>query len=188
MRDKDQVLMFNDSEIGLLKSVFSDNDDLLYIVRKVLLQFGLTKDEKATLKSAMSPELFRIIKKRIFPQWSDEFPLTQIPSIISGLTTDVRGRKIEDMEGLFEAKQLEIDYLEQQFAVLEGKKVDEKINLVQMGDLKGKDLKQCFIDITAYLWLLGHIDPMLVFIKNIAGQKKESVEEAKERMLRNSSK
>lgn len=188
MRDKEQVLMFNSAEIGLIKAVFADNDDLLYIIRKVFLQFELDKNESATLKSSLTPELYSILKKRIFPDWGCEYPLTQIPSFLTPLTTDIRGRKEEDMYSLFEAKELEMDYLDQQFRVLKGEEVEQKIILIDLARLKGKEAHQKFIDMTAYLYLMGHIDPMLGFLKNIAGQKIETVEEAKKRMLRDSSK
>lgn len=188
MRDKDQVLMFNNAEIGLIKAVFADNDELLYVIRKVLLQFELSKEEIATLKTFMNPELHAVVKKRVFPDWGSEYPLTQIPSFVTSLTTEIRQRKEEDMIGLFEAKEIEMDYLEQQFKVLNGEDVEQKINLIDLARLKGKDSHQKFVDMTAYLYLMGHIDPMLVFLKNIAGQKTETVEQAKKRMTQNSSK
>lgn len=188
MRDKDQVLMFNSKEIDLIKAVFCDNDDLLYIIRKVLLQFELTKDEEITLRKTMSDELYSVIKKRIFPDFSDEYPLTQIPSLVTTLTSDIKTKTVDEMQPLFEAKQLEIDYLEQQFRVLKGLKVEQKIKLTDLSQIKGKESWDCFVDMTAYLFLMGHIDPMLGFLKNIAGQKNESVEDAKKRMTQNSSK
>lgn len=187
-RDKDQVLMFNEAELGLIQAVFAENDDLLFLIRKVLLQFELTPEEKGIIRHSVTPEVYSILKKRIFPDWSDDYPLSSIPSFVTSLTTDIRQRKEEDMIGLFEAKELEMDYLEQQFRVLKGEEVELKISLLDMAKLKGKDAHQKFVDMTAYLYLMGHIDPMLVFIKNLAGQKNETPEQKKKRLTQNSSK
>lgn len=185
--DKNQVLIFNDAELGLIKATFTDNDDLLYIIRKVLLQFELSEEEKIIIRG-LSSEVYDVVKKRMFPDFDDQYPLTQIPNMLAGLTTDIRSRKVEDMEGLFDAKQLEIDYLEQQFRVLKDLETEENIKLSDLANLKGKTLDEKFVNVTAYLWLMGHVDPMLVWLKNIAGAKSESVEQAKERMTKNSNK
>ncbi len=188
MRDKNQVFIFNDEEISLIKNTFADNDALLYAVRKVFLQFPLTGPERGLIKLVITPEVHAVLKKRILPEISDDFPLSQLPSILTTLTEQLKVRSPEEMQPLFRAKALEISYLEQQFEVL--KDVDgnlpQPIQLKELGMME-MEATSTYIKLQAYLFLLGYIDPMLQFIKSIAGEKTETVEDAKKRLTRNSS-
>lgn len=187
MRQKGQVLMFNDQELSLIKATFADNEDLLYAIRKVLLQLKLSEQEQKLVDS-ISKEVYSIIKKRLYPDIDGESPLTQIGDIYQTLTKDLQTKNVEEMQPLFDAKQLEIDYLNQQFSVLKGKKIDEEIKLSELAKLEGKSNYDRYVHTTARNFLLGYIDPMLLMIKNIAGQKTESVDELKKRITRDSSK
>lgn len=198
MRDPNQVFIFNDEELSLIKNTFAEDDALLYAVRKVLLQFPLTDGDRALIKSNITEPVWKVLKKRILPEISDEFPLTQLPSILTTLTEHLKVKDVAEMAPLFAAKALEIEYLAQQFDVL--KNVDaalpQPINLELLsGIITASDEAQqpqadlqTYINLQAYLFLLGYIDPMLMFIKSIAGTKKETVEEAKKRMTRDSNK
>lgn len=187
-RDPGQVFIFNDEELDLIKRTFAENEALLYTVRKVLLQFPLTDAEKGLIKLSITPEVHRILKKRILPELSDEFPLSQLPSILTTLSEHLKIKSVEEMEPLMHAKALEVAYLEQQFRALTDLEAPQPINLVDMGVIAGKSSKDAYITMHAYLFLLGYIDPMLGFIQSIAGKKSETVEKQKERMKRDSTK
>lgn len=186
--EKDQYFIFSEAELSLIKNTFTDNDALLFAIRNVLLQFPLSDGQKATLSVGLNENVISVLRKRIIPELLPTYPLGQLPSILTTLTKDLGSRDVVDMEPQFEAKQLEIDYLEQQFQKLEGKVVEERISLKRMGELKDKSPREQFVDMTAYLFLLGYIDPMLGMIKNIAGQKDETPEQQKKRLTRDSSK
>lgn len=187
MPGKDQILMFNDVELSLIKNTFGDNDVLLYTVRKVLLQFPLTDVERGLLKTTMTPELIAVLKKRINPDIAPEFPLGQLPSLLTTLTDSLKAMTPDEMHVHFEAKQLQLDYFAQQFAVLAGA-VEEPIKLADLAVLKGKDDVTRHIHLSAYLFILGYVDPMMSMIKSMAGTKEETADEQKARMTRNSSK
>ena len=190
MRDKDQVLIFSNAELDLLKSTFAENDELLYTIRKVLLQFELSENDIREIKRQVTPELMRLLRKKILPDIGDEFPLTQLPDLRSTLQHDLTTRVPEEMAPFFEAKQLEIDYLEQQLTRLAD--IDaplvEQIRLDDLRNLKGKLPHKAFVDTTARNFILGYVDPMLIQIKSLAGLKEETLEQQKERLTRNSSK
>lgn len=190
MRDKNQVFIFNDAELSLIKTVFGDNEALLYTVRKVLLQFPLTDAERNLIKLSITPEVWAVLKKRILPDIGEEFPLTQLADIRTTLTEQLKVKTAEEMRLLFAAKQLEIDYLEQQFAALkdiEAAQPSKEVVLKDMARITGDD-RMDYINMHAYLFLLGYIDPMLNFIRAIAGEKKETLDEQKQRMERSSNK
>jgi hypothetical protein len=181
--EKDQVFIFNTDELSLIKNTFAENDTLLYVIRKVLLQFPITEPEKGLLRLASTPELVRVLRKRILPVIGPEFPLGQLPSIVTTLTEQIKVKDADEMGNQFAAKKLEIDYLEQQFKKLEDLDAKEPIKLADMARLD-LNTDTTYVGLTAYLFLLGYIDPMLLFIKSIAGNKDETPEQQTERMRR----
>lgn len=187
MPDKDQVFIFTNQELSLLKNTFADNDILLFTIRKVLLQFPLTDPEKNLIKMSCIPELIRIIKKRMLPTISNEFPLGQLPSLTTTVTEKLKTHTPAEMKPHFDALRTEIAYLTQQFAVLEGS-TEQPIKLSELASLEGKNEEEIFSDTSAYLFLLGYIDPALQMLKVIAGEKTETIEEQTKRMTRDSSK
>ncbi len=190
MRDKGQIFIFSDSELSLIKAVFAENEELLYAIRKVLLQFTLTKDEKKLVKNAVNSEVYSILKKRIFPSVDNDFPFGQLSDLYQTLTNDLKIKTVDEMKMFLDAKQLEIDYLTQQFGYLKNVEATfkPKIVLDDLMVIKGKTTYQACVDTTARNYLLGFIDPMLLLIKSIAGQKVESIEDTKKRMSRDSAK
>jgi hypothetical protein len=123
------------------------------------------------------------------PTPSNEFPLGQISGLLTTLTNDLKVKNPDEMELLFSAKATEMAYLEQCFHDLTGVQTDTKrIVLADMGEIVGKSKEEAFVGVTAYLFLLGFIDPCLLMIKSIAGKKDETLEELTKRMFRDSSK
>lgn len=188
MPDKDQFGIYNKDELSLIKNTFADNDVLLYAVRKVLLQFPLTDPEKNLLKLGVTPEVYAVLKKRILPDIGSEYPLGQLPSLLTTLTKNLQEKNAEEMADLFAAKKLEIDYLAQQFAVLQDLEAPQPIKLAQMAVIpEGKaNMNATFGLMTAYLFLLGYIDPSLNMIKVIAGAKEETIDQQEKRLKKDS--
>lgn len=192
MRDKNQQFIFNDAELQLIRVTFADNEALLYSIRKVLLQFPLTSAESALVKQAMTPEVLAVVKKRIYPDLDHDAPLTQIADYRASLTNDLRSKPFEDVEKQIESTMIVMEYLEQQMEALrdiDSKTVrDGSITLADLREMKGKDAEKRYIELRAYLDILGYVDPQLNHLKIIAGYKEESTEHQKDRLTRNSSK
>lgn len=186
--NKDQKFIFSDVELELIKNTFAENDELLYAIRNVLLQFELSDAQKQMIKSQVTPEVYTILRKRILPTPDGSFPLTQLPSIWTTITSDIKTRSVEDMGYLLEAKVTEVSYLEQQFGVLKDLDAPQPIKLADMAKVIGQNKEQSYVGMTAYLFLLGYVDPSLNFIKSIAGEKVETLEEQKKRLDRDSNK
>lgn len=189
-RDKDQIFIFNEAELKLIKTVFADNDVLLYAIRKVLLQFPLSEVETNLLKLQITPEVHAVLKKRMLPDISDDFPLTQLADVMTTLNQDIKTKTPEEMVPLFNAKLLENQYLTERFEALADVSVEKEPTVVlkELRNIKGKDASEVFVNMTAYLFLLGYIDPMLMLVRNIAGAKDETPEEQVARMRRDSNK
>ena len=190
MRDKDQQFIYTKDELALIQRTFAENDALLYTIRKVFLQFPLTDAEKNLIRISVTEPVITILRKRMLPDISEFAPLGQLSDIRTTLTADLKVKDIEGMAPLFAAKQLEIDYLTRRFAELgdiEAIQPHDESELSALGRITG-DAKADYINQTAYLFILGYIDPCLQMIKTIAGTKEETMDEKVERMSRNSTK
>lgn len=189
MRDANQQFIYSDEELSLIKNTFADNDTLLYTVRKVMLQFPLTEAEEGLIKLSITPQVVAVLKKRILPEISEDFPLGQLPHLLVTLGNELKAKNVEEMGPLFDAKKIEGDYLSQQFAVLENvsNQAKPKIVLSELAIIR-EDAYINYVNVNAYLFLLGYIDPMLNFIKVLAGQKDETIEATKKRLERDSNK
>jgi len=184
--EKDQYFIYSEAELSLIRNTFAENDELLYAIRNVLLQFPVSDGQKAILSSQMNEDILNVLKKRLLPTLAGDFPLGQLPSLLTTLTEDLKVLNAKEMEDKFTSKLIEINYLEQRFRVLEtGEEQENSLNLNEMSKI---DQDYAYANISAYLFLLGYIDPMLGMIKNIAGQKDETPEEQKKRLTRDSSK
>lgn len=189
-RQRDQIFVFTDEEFALAKAMWGENDDSLFLIRKALLQFPMTKDEQIVLKEIMTPAVWALVKKRIHPDLDPDAPLTEVGDIYQTLTPDLRAKGVQEMEPLFAAKQLELEYLDQQFEYLKdiNSGLVQRIVLDDLKILKGKTAFQQYVDTTARNFLLGHVGTMLSHLKTIAGVKNETPEETKARLKRDSTK
>lgn len=186
-RDKDQVLIYSKAELEHLKAVFAENDELIYAIRKVLLQMPMSAEEWALVRSQVNPAVHALIKKRVFPDLDSEVPLGQLGDLYQTLTKDLATTNVADMAPLFQAKKLEKQYLDQQFAILLGNEVEEVIKLDELKEITDDALSN-YVNTTARNFLLGFVDPMLVLLQNLAGTKEETPEQQAERLTRNSNK
>lgn len=181
-------MMFNQAELQLIKAVFADNEDLLYAIRNVLLQFPLSDAQKKMIKGQVTPEVFTILKKKILPDLDPDAPLSQLADLRVTLTQDLKTKTIDEVAPRLAALETEIAYLEQQLNVLMD--IDaptaEPLRLEDMRTLIGKMPENAYIALNAYLFILGYVDPKLNDLKIIAGIKEETPEEQQKRLKRSS--
>ena len=189
-RSTGQVMMFSDSELSLIKNTFADNDEYLFAVRKVLLQFPLSEVERGMVRSFTSPAVYALLKKRIHPELDPEAPLFQLADLYQGLTNDLMSKGVEEMAPRLDFKQLQIEYFDQQFDAL--KDIDNaappSIILDRMKQIKGITHYEAFVGNLTRNNILSWVDASLNYLKVIAGKKEETPEEQKKRLERDSSK
>lgn len=189
MRDPNQKMRFNDLELSLMKTIFADNDDLLYAVRKVLLQFELSEKEKSLLARSLTPSTLKLLRKIFLPTLDPDSPLFQLTSPYIGLATELK-QGPELAWPYIRAKDLEMEYLEQQLSVLENFKAPQKpkIILKNLTNPKEYTTEDRWVNLEAWNHLLSYIDSNLQQIKFLAGMKAETVEQTKARLAKNSNK
>lgn len=191
-RQKNQVIIFTDLELQLFQNTFIENEDLLYAVRSVLCQLPLNESDLANLTTNLSKDVISTIQKRILPVDLNDLPLGQLSDFYMTINQDLNQRRYDDTYPIIKSKELQINFLTQQFNVLfdivENKRYNLELQVIQLHDLKSDDDEEKYIKVLARNYLLSHIDKMLLLIKHIAGNKKETSEEQKTRLMRDSSK
>ena len=194
MRQKNQLMKYNDQELELLRVLFKDNEDLLFIIRKVFLQFELEEAERKILDGVMNDKTFALLKKIFFPEIDPDAPLFQISDLILTLKNEMEGKESSAL--IFQAKQIEMDYLAQQLEVLKDEKAEQKIKLSELAKLSDgeviKDAYELIPNITARNWLLSKIDTeirdMKILSQRSAEQNKYEMKKVMEAMKKNSNK
>jgi len=182
-RNFEQRMRFSDAELLILKYNFAENDELLYTLRKVFLQFELDNEEKNLIKS-LSPEILAIIKKEICPELDPNVPLFQMQDLFNIVNFQEPDINKIDME--IRSRLIEKEYLEQQFDVLSGTPNGEIILKELLPD-KDKPMAEAIVRLSARNLIVRHVETQLNVFKILAGAKSETVDATKERLMKNSS-
>lgn len=182
---KKQETRYNEAEMAVIESHFKNNDELLMAIRKVFLQGDLTDAEVKLLKTLKEPVL-NVIEKQVVPKLDTNAPFFMLSHNFIALRGELSGQSVESSYPLILAKQLEVDYLNQQMAELRGSKKG-KIKLAELIKVEGKEKLELFVNITAWNFILSYIDSCLRNLAIIGGNELAKQELA-ERIAKNSTK
>lgn len=185
MPKKGQTMRFTDGELSLIKALFADNEALLFAIRKSLLGFVLDDNESALIKG-LSKEAFALIRKTFLPELDPAAPLFQLTDMVMGLNVDMKGQKEEDVLPMIVAKAIEVQYIEEALAKMEGTRSEPFT--YNLSDLAVLTDENAFVNITARNYLLSYIDSNCKQLEFLAGTKDETVEETVARLQKNSAK
>jgi hypothetical protein len=175
----DSQFKYTDQELELIKQTFAEDDALLIILRKVLMQGELNAVELARLPVLQSKDVVKLLRKIILPAYDLEAPIGQTTDIWSGLNLPVQV-KVQMTPHIKAMKKL-VDYLNDRFSVLEGNEAKETDKLSDLldGTFEGISARQRIIEV---------VEKGLLFLKVIAGSKAETSDEQKKRLMQNSNK
>lgn len=181
MADKaKKELIVKDDEIELIKATFADNQYLLKALRALFCGLGVNTEEKNLIKTVFANEKLRaLMRKRFLPEVSKDTPIGQVTDKWMGVETQIFGVNRETIFQSLMSKQETIDMVEKALGLLEnpdGEQFDVSYNpKLNMADEFG-------IKLLARNHYLRHIETQLTFLMTIAGQKEETIEQAKKRM------
>jgi hypothetical protein len=176
-----QKMRFSDSEFQVLK-YFSDNEDPLYAIRKSLLQFELN-DEEQKLIDSLIPELLAMLKKILVLEIDPAAPLFSEQDFFKEVNFQEPDLAKIALE--IASRMIEEEYMTQQFEELSGKK-NRKIIFKSLLPNRDKERDQMIVELSARNMIMRHINFQLNTIRTLAGQPNETVEQLKERLLRDS--
>lgn len=190
---KKQERRYNDQEMQLIAATFKEQDGLLILFRRFLLQDPLTKDESAYLQSTMNnPEILAILRKTLNPDLDKRAPIHQTVDLYSGM--DLQPTVIDHAVLQIKVRMRVKQYLNQQFSMFEGtwKEQEGQIifdEMVGFENDKGKKTdEETYIDFVARNFLLGYIDSVGLRQLLILASQSEDPEAVKEKLMKNSSK
>lgn len=182
-----QPMRYSDEELSLIKNTFCENDELLRALRKVIFQGVLNDEEMKIIRSFnVQPEAVKVLRKTILPEIDLDAPFFQMVDLYVNI--DTKESSIEKAYPMAVARDMVVDYLDQQFKVLIGEEEKPTIIFSKLHSPKGKDIEAAFTELAARNTLLQHVDFQLLQLKTLAGQKEETIEQTKARIFKNSAK
>lgn len=179
-------MRYSDEELSLIKGAFAENDDALKALRKHFLQLPLSTLDQAMLAPIKKEKaLLDLIRKTLLPTLDGDAPFHQIIDL--WMTIELKDRATPEAIHNIESRIVLMDYLDQQLSLLEGKG-KEKIrfeDLIKRGD---KNDKEYYVDVSARMSIIAHVEIQLAMFEILAGQKAETVEQTRKRLEQDSTK
>jgi hypothetical protein len=180
-------MRYDDKELELIKRAFAENDELLIAIRKHFLQLPMTAIEQSLLVNLKSDEAtLKVIRKTFLPTLDGDAPFNQVIDL--WMTIELKGKDPKEAYNEIVARELLIDYLEQQLKVLEGGV--PSVNDLQLADLTKVYAKTqaeaMFAKFVMRNTLISHTEQQLFMFSILAGQKTETIEQTKERLKKDS--
>lgn len=184
--EKKQTMRFSDSELEIIKSIFSENDAILIALRKVFLQFPLSVDESKLILNNFfgKDEVIKVLRKAYLPELDPDAPLHQLIDL--WMTVDIKDKEPEKAINQLVARDIVIKYLDQQLNLLANpqSKIDIKLSsLIEIGEAR-----ETYSNFIARNTIIQHTEMQLSMLNTLAGYKEETLENTKARLLKDSSK
>jgi hypothetical protein len=184
-KERRRPLSTNEYEIEVIKRAFAGDESILKSVRSLFLGFPITKVEADVVRSVFNDkEVLQALRKKMYPRLSSEVPIGEESDFWFGTETEILDKSPESITQVVMSKQRTLDMLAQAFELLvnpDGAKID----LTFAPDLKSDPLQ---IELLTRNKYVKTVVTGLAIINVIAGQKNETVEQAKERLLKDSTK
>jgi len=185
--EKKQTMRYTDQELSIIKNTFSENDGLLKLIRKIMLQLPLNAVDLSNLKLSFKgkKELLDVIRKTFLPTIDPEAPFNQLIDL--WMTVNILEKLPNEAEPHLIARDRLIKYIDQQLRYLEtGKEGDSKFNDFNWS--KDKDQYDNYSDLVTRNTMISHTEQQLSMLSVLAGMKDETVEQTKDRLKKDSSK
>jgi len=172
-------MRYTDKELGLIKSLFSENEAAIIALRKKMLDFPLSEVEQNFVK--YNDESLAVISKTFNPQIDPEAPINQVIDL--WMTVDFKDKTPEQARINFKARDIVLKYIQER---LDNKK--PKITFASLSYSDKLDDETNLVNATARNTILGHVEQQLNQLNFLAGQKDETVEDLLKRLEQDSSK
>ena len=179
-----QERRFSEDEINLIKGTFKDNLPLLKSLRKFILQLPLPERDEIILRQQIKGDTLKIVKKCFLPEIEGDAPIMQTVDL--WLTLNFGDKQFDLAFYHIQARKKLIEYLEETFNDLEGKKYN-KVSFTEMTDGKGKP-EDIYINLLARNTIAMHVEQQLNQLNVLANELSETSEALGKMVIQNSSK
>lgn len=182
---KKRPLSSNEAEIAFIKSTFAENEYLLKAIRALFLGFRITDGDAKLIKSVFAnPAAKTALRRKMYPESSATDEIGETADFWFGTETEIIGKDPETIRQVIVSKQLTLEHFDRAFALLDdpsGEKVDLTFDVACDSDKFG-------IKLLARNKYVRSVETALMIMKVIAGTKDETPEQAKQRLLKDSTK
>lgn len=189
---RNKPLSSNIREIEILKKHFASSDgeySLLRSIRNLFLGFDITASEIAVIKSVFKDkEVKNAFRKKMYPILSADAAVGEESDFWFGTETEIIDKNPDTIYQVIQSKQLCLEMLEKAFELLNSP-VNGKIDLTYKPDFKIRAQNSDGMLQTALLTRNKYVKTVvtgLAIVKMIAGMVNETPEQAKDRLLKNS--
>jgi len=182
---KEQTMRYTDEELDLIKSTFKDNLPLLKAIRKIFLQMRISESEEVIVKKKIKGDVLALVRKCFLPTLDGDAPINQVIDL--WVTLDIRNLPAPDAYHLLKAREIIIDYLDQQLNSFNEGGVDIDIKFNKLSTLVNNP-DTAIINLTARNTIVLHIENSINQLYILANQKELTKEEQKELDKKNSTK
>lgn len=183
-KKKVQQMRISDVEFELLKSTFAEREELLKTIRNLFFGLPLTEDEKRQIREVFSSEALRkLMRKQFLPELQNDLPIGQ--AIDLWMTIDLKDKDDDERMRIIESRRILIEMIEKSLKLLENPE-GELVDLTAWERIPR--LEWFTSNLIARNTFISHTDQQLAVIRTLSGQKLETVEETKKRLLQDSSK
>lgn len=179
-------MRYSDTELDLMKTMFSDNDELLNALRKVFLQMPLTPGDKQWIENIQGkPAVLALVRKQFLPTLDPNAPRHQLMDMWMTL-------KLEDKTPMqawpeIKARELIIEYMVLQLDFLEGNGKGANDGFIKFEVSSKPDAEQeTYSRLLARNLFISLTELHLGQFSILAGAKTESVAQTKERLAKDS--
>lgn len=188
MVEKQQKARFSQIELLSLQKAFKNDEELLYVLRKYLLDLQIPEEDYKRLKKIGLTAL-KTIKRNFLPQISDDTRLELQAHIM--LFKEIM-QMTPDMSYLYtESKLIFSDYFDQKFDELMNNEINgQKIELKNLFPKRGQEREERHINLTAWSSIVANIDIRLSEIQVFANTPglDETDEDKEKKLQKNSNK
>lgn len=187
-KKKTQTMRISDLELELIKSLFADNEALLFIIRKVFIQADITEEESKLIEQSFkTDEVHKMMRKVFLPEIDTDVPLGQ--NIDLWMTIDLKDKNPDELFTHLIAREKVIAFIEEGLSRLKipVKAGTDKLIKFSIAEEKAK-AEETYINLLARNTVINHVDQQLIQIKLLAGQKTETIEQTKSRLQKDSTK
>lgn len=182
---KFKQLPISEQEASLLRDTFKNNEYLLKVIRSLFFGYDIADSDKLLVKSTFKdPQLREAVRKKIYPNLSNEVPIGQVADFWMGVETQIFGFDVNKIRQAIESKNIVLKMLKQSMSLL----VDPdsiKVSLEYNPELVVNDELQ--IGLLARNLYIRTIETGLNFIQLVANQEVLSRADLKKKELKDSS-
>lgn len=183
---KKQKMRYGDSELGIIKSTFSENPAILLALRKVFLQAKLTKEDLEVLKPIRENKAVQsLVRKTYLPELELDAPIGQMIDL--WLTVDNKDKSPMESTLALKVRARLMELINAGLARLETDKTDATEKVIEFKPDFELDDENLYVEWMARNGVITHTEFQLSQLSFLAEKKDETPEELKKRLQRDSS-